>query len=83
MRALATKRPSPLLQGTENVLVAAATHAVGRANCLDDTSQTPHCRPKAIIEHIGIVEGAGQGKSKEIRNILRDAALVTYMDFTQ
>ena len=68
--ALARKRPSPLLKGREHVWAAAAVHAVGRANFLDDPSQTPHCRSKVIFEYFGIAEGTGQGKSKEIRDIL-------------
>ena len=65
---LARKRPSPLLRGKENVWAAAAVHAVGRVNFLDDSSQTPHCKPKAIYEFFGIGESAGQNKSKEIRD---------------
>lgn len=69
--ALARKRPSPLLRGRENVLAAAAVHSVGRVNFLDDSSQTPHCKPKAIYEHFGISESTGQTKSKEIRDLLK------------
>lgn len=47
--ALARKRPSPLLKGKENVWAAAATHAVGRVNFLDDPTQTPHCKPKVSV----------------------------------
>ena len=69
--ALARKRPSPLLRGKENVWAAAATHAVGRVNFLDDPSQTPHCKPKAIYEFFGVGESTGQSKSKEIRDLLK------------
>lgn len=69
--ALARKRPSPLLKGKENVWVAAAVHAVGRVNFLDDPSQTPHCKPKLIYEFFGIGESTGQNKSKEIRDLLK------------
>lgn len=68
--ALARKRPSPLLKGKEDVWAAAAVHAVGRVNFLDDPSQTPHCKPKTIYEHFGIGESTGQNKSKEIRDVL-------------
>lgn len=54
--ALARKRPSPLLRGKENVWAAAAVHAVGRVNFLDDSSQSPHCKPKVIYEFFGIGE---------------------------
>ena len=69
--ALARKRPSPLLRGKENVWAAAAVHAVGRVNFLDDSSQTPHCKPKVIYEFFGIGESTGQNKSKEIRGLLK------------
>lgn len=69
--ALARKRPSPLARGKENVWAAAAIHAVGRVNFLDDPSQTPHCKPKAIYEFFGIAESTGQNKSKEIRDVLK------------
>lgn len=69
--ALARKRPSPLLKGKESVWAAAAVHSVGRVNFLDDSSQTPHCKPKVIYEFFGIAESTGQNKSKEIRCLLK------------
>ena len=69
--ALARKRPSPLLRGKENVWAAAAVHAVGRVNFLDDPSQSPHCKSKTIYEFFGIAESTGQNKSKEIRDLLK------------
>lgn len=69
--ALARKRPSPLLRCKENVWGAAAVHAVGRVNFLDDSSQSPHCKPKAIYEFFGIGESTGQNKSREIRDLLK------------
>jgi len=69
--SLARKRPSPLLKGKENVWAAAAVHAVGRVNFLDDPSQVPHCKPKILYEFFGIAESTGQNKSKEIREALR------------
>lgn len=72
--ALARKRPSPLLRGKENVWAAAAVHAVGRVNYLDDSSRTPHCKPRVIYEFFGIAESTGQNKSKEIRDVLKMGA---------
>lgn len=72
---LARKRPSPLLKGTENVWAAAAVHAVGRVNFLDDASQSPHCKPKVIYGFFGIAESTGQNKSKEIRDLLKMGTL--------
>lgn len=67
---LARKRPSPLLKGTENVWAAAAVHAVGRVNFLDDPGRTPHCKPNTIYQYFGIAASTGQNKSKEIRKAL-------------
>ena len=69
--ALARKRLSPLSRGKENIWAAAAVHAVGRVNFLDDSAQTPHCKPKVIYEFFGIGESTGQNKSKEIRDLLK------------
>jgi len=68
--SLARKRPSPLLKGKENVWAAAAVHAIGRINFLDDPSQVPHCKPKILFEFFGIAESTGQNKSREIRETL-------------
>lgn len=68
---LSRKRPSPLLKGKEHVWAAATVHAVGQVNFLDDPSQDPHCKPKAIYEFFGIAESTGQNKSKEIRDALK------------
>ena len=68
---LARKRPSPLLKGKENVWAAAAVHAVGRVNFLDDPSQAPHCKPKALHEIFGVAESSGQNKSRQIREALK------------
>ena len=67
---LARKRPSPLLRGKENIWAAAAVHAVGQINFLDDPSQTPHCKSKQIFEYFGVTESTGQNKSKNIRDML-------------
>ena len=68
--SLARKRPSPLLKGREAVWAAAAVHAVGRVNFLDDASRQPHCKPTTIYEFFGVAESTGQNKSKEIRELL-------------
>lgn len=46
---------------------AAAVHAVGRVNFLDDPSQVPHCKPKMLCEFFRIAESTVQNKSREIR----------------
>jgi hypothetical protein len=69
--ALARKRPAPLSSGKESVWAAAAVHAVGRVNFLDDPSQDPHCKPKVIYAFFGVAESTGQNKSKAIRDALK------------
>lgn len=69
--ALARKRPSPLSSGKNSVWAAAAVHAVGRVNFLDDPAQDPHCKPKLIYAFFGIGESTGQNKSKAIRDTLK------------
>ena len=54
----------------DRVWAAAAVHAVGRINFLDDPSQTPHCKPRVIYDFFGIAESTGQNKSREIREAL-------------
>jgi hypothetical protein len=68
--SLARKRPSPLLKGKENVWAAAAVHAIGRVNFLDDPSQVPHCKPRFIFQFFGVSEAAVMSKSKKIRETL-------------
>ena len=65
--SLARKRPSPLLKGKESVWAAAAVDAVGRGNFLDDPSQVPHFKPKALYEFFDVAESTGQNKSRQIR----------------
>ena len=69
--SLARKRPSPLQKGKESVWAAAAVHAVGRVNFLDDPAQVPHCKPKALYEFFGVAESTGQNKSRQIREALK------------
>jgi hypothetical protein len=68
---LARKRPSPLLGGKVNVWAAAAVHAIGRTNFLDDPSQVPHCKSKVIFEFFGAGESAVIARSKQIREVFR------------
>ena len=60
-----------MLSGKENVWAAAAVHAIGPVNYLDDPSQAPHCKPKVIYAFFGIAESTGQSKSKQIRDLLK------------
>ena len=68
--ALARKRPSPLLTGREPSWAAGVVHAIGTANFLFDPSQTPHCAPKAIVDHFGVAGSTALNHSKKVRDLL-------------
>ena len=68
--SLARKRPSPLLNGQENVPAAAAVYAIGRVNFLYEASHAPHCPPKIDFEFFGVAASTGQNKSNQISRIL-------------
>ena len=68
---LSRKRPSPLLRGKNNIWACAITHAIGVANFLDDSSQTPHIKASKLYDTFGVKPSTGQTKSKQVRNILK------------
>ncbi|MFN9175102.1 MAG: DUF6398 domain-containing protein [Synechocystis sp.] len=69
--ALCRKRPSPLAKGKVNSWAAGVVHAIGMTNFLFDTSQTPHCKASDIYTYFQVGGSTGQGKSKEIRDLLK------------
>ena len=69
--ALCRKRPSPLAKGRVNSWAAGFVHAIGMTNFLFDASQTPHCKASEIYTYFQIGSSTGQGKSKEIRDLLK------------
>ena len=68
--AICRKHPSPLLKVKESSWAAGVVHAVGMVNFLHDPSQTPHCKSSAIYSYFGVGASTGQGKSREIRDLL-------------
>jgi len=68
---LARKRPSPLLRGKLEGWASGIVRTIGRANFLDDPSQTPHLKLPMIDRAFGVAESTGQGKSKLIRKMLK------------
>jgi hypothetical protein len=68
---LARKRPSPLVRGRPNTWACAIVRTIGLMNFLDDRSQTPHMKLTAIDKAFGVGESTGQGKSMEIRRMLK------------
>ncbi len=68
---LCRKRPSPLLTGKGPTWAAGIIHALGMVNFLFDSSQTPHVASSQIAEYFGISASTMQGKSKQIRDLLR------------
>ncbi len=65
------KRPSPLLAGKGPTWAAGIIHALGMVNFLFDSSQEPHVASSQIAEYFGIGASTMQGKSKQIRDLLR------------
>jgi hypothetical protein len=68
---LCRKRPSPLLKGNDKSWAAGLVHAIGTVNFLFDKSETPHCSASDIYTYFGVGNSTGQGKSKEIRDMLK------------
>lgn len=68
---LSRKRPSPLLRGKHNIWACAITHAIGVANFLDDSSQTPHIKASKLHDTFGVKPSTAQAKSKQVRNMLK------------
>lgn len=71
LAALARKRVSPLLAGTEESWAAAVIYTIGAANFLFDKSQTPHCVGADIFGFFNISARNGQEKSKKVRDWLK------------
>jgi hypothetical protein len=68
---LARKGPSPLLGGRPNTWACGIVRTIGWVNFLDDRTQKPHMKLTAIDKAFGVGESTGQGKSKEIRRLLK------------
>jgi len=69
--ALCRKRPSPLTKGQAKSWACGIVHALGLVNFLDDSSQTPHLKAKEVYAGFGVGESTGQGKSKQIRDLMK------------
>ncbi len=69
--ALARKRPSPLLTGREASWCAGVVHAIGAANFLFDSSQSPHCSAFTIAEYFGVATSTSQNHAKKVRDLLK------------
>ena len=68
---LARKRPSPLVKGRPTTWASGIVRTIGWVNFLDDRSQQPHMKLTAIDKAFGVGESTGQGKSMEIRRMLK------------
>lgn len=69
--ALCRKRRSPLATGRVNTWACGITHAVGMVNFLFDKSQTPYIGATDLYNEFGVGQSTGQGKSKQVRDILK------------
>lgn len=68
--ALARQQPSPLLKGRESSWCAGLAHAIGAANFLFVSSQTPHCTIKELFAFFGVSSSVGYAHSKKVRELL-------------
>ncbi len=68
--ALCRKRPSPLKSGRDRSWACGISHAIGMANFLFDPSQDPHISASELYAWFGVSSSTGQGKSKQVRNLL-------------
>lgn len=69
--ALCRKRPSPLVRGKAKTWACGIVHAIGLVNFLYDSSQTPHIKATELYKHFGVGQSTGQGKSKQIRDMMK------------
>lgn len=67
--ALASKRPTPLARGREEIWACGIVRTIAWANVLDDPSQSPHMKLINIDPEFGVSESTGQGKSKAMRRM--------------
>lgn len=68
--ALCRKRPSPLKSGRDRSWACGISHAIGMANFLFDASQDPHISASDLYAWFGVSSSTGQGKSKQVRDLL-------------
>ena len=68
---LSRKRPSPLLRGNVKTWACGIIRTIGWVNFLDDRTTQPHMKLTAIDKALGVGESTGQGKSMEIRKMLK------------
>lgn len=68
---LARKRPSPLVSGKPESWACGIVRTIGLMNFLDDPTQKPHMKLKAIDAAFGVGVSTSQGKSMQIRKLLK------------
>lgn len=74
---LSCKRPSPLLRGQPKTWASGIVRAIGWVNFLDDPSFEPHMKLSEIDRALDVGKSTGQGKSMEIRKMLKMKPLDT------
>ena len=68
---LSRKRPSPLLRGQPKTWACGIIRTMGIVNFLDDRTTLPYMKLTAIDDALGVGQSTGQGKSLEIRKMLK------------
>jgi hypothetical protein len=69
--ALARKRPSPLDHGKPEVWACGIVYALGSANFLFDSTQTPYMRAEDLCAAFGVSKSSGANKAKQIRDLMK------------
>ena len=69
--ALCRKRPSPIISGRVNTWACGIIHAIGTVNFVFDSSGKPHIKASELSNWFGISESTGNGKSRQIRNLMK------------
>jgi hypothetical protein len=69
--ALARKRPSPLMSGTEKVWACAVVYALARVNFLFDKSQTPHTTIDQLCSWFDVNKNTASGKAKRVLDTMK------------
>jgi hypothetical protein len=69
--ALCRKRPSPVTSGRTASWACGIAYAIGWANFLSDSTQTPHMRMTDLCKLFGVSPATGAAKSAEIRRMFK------------
>lgn len=70
-KALARKRPTPLLKSSPEAWASGIVRAIGLVNFLSDPDQTPYMKLSDICKGFGVSDSTSQARASEIRKLLK------------